>query len=139
MNNVLINNRRDLIILGLDIMAVFSSVILAYLFRFDFILPDKYIHSTFIAAIIAIPIKVAVFYLFALYKGMYRFTSLWDMINILKATILSSLLLISIIGFVTFFKGIPRSIFLLDFILSTLMMKLLLWVKSSWLLMKITI
>ena len=121
MNNRLIEKRRDLIILGLDLLAVFCSVILAYLLRFDFIIPVDHIHSVFIAAAVAILIKIPIFYAFGLYKGMYRFTSLWDMINILKATILSSLLLIAIVGFLTFFKGIPRSIFLLDFILSSLM------------------
>jgi FlaA1/EpsC-like NDP-sugar epimerase len=114
-------NRRDLSILGLDLLAVFGSIIIAYLLRFDFIILVEYIYSIFIVTIVAMPIKIAIFYLFGLYKGMYRFTSLWDIINILKATILSSLLLIAIIGFMTFFKGIPRSIFLLDFILSTMM------------------
>ena len=121
MNNRLIEKKRNLIILSLDILAVFCSIIIAYLLRFDFLLSGEYIHSILIAVSIAIPVKIAIFYLFGLYKGMYRFTSLWDIINILKATILSSLLLIAIIGFMTFFKGIPRSIFLLDFILSTMM------------------
>ena len=120
MKKRLIEKRGSLIIVSLDILAIFCSVIVAYMLRFDFIIPVEYIYSVFIAVTVSITIKIPIFYSFGLYKGMYRFTSLWDMINILKSTTISSLLLIAIIGFLTFFKGIPRSIFLLDFILSSL-------------------
>lgn len=120
MQNKIVEKRHDLIVCGLDVLSIVGSIILSFLLRFDFIFPSGYFHATFYSIAIAIPIKISVFYAFGLYRGMYRFTSLWDMINILKATIISSLLLIVTLVFITTATIIPRSIYLLDFILTSL-------------------
>ena len=110
--------------IGVDILAVVSSLFGAYLIRFDFIIPAEYFHNFGILLAVFIPVKIATFYFFGLYRGMYRYTSVWDLIAILKATIVSSLLLVAVFGFAIFFSGIPRSIFLLDYILITLIISL---------------
>ena len=110
--------------IGVDILAVVGSLFGAYLIRFDFIIPAEYFHNFGILLAVFIPVKIATFYFFGLYRGMYRYTSVWDLIAILKATIVSSLLLVAVLGFAIFFSGIPRSIFLLDYILITLIISL---------------
>ncbi|MBH49857.1 MAG: hypothetical protein CMG69_03795 [Candidatus Marinimicrobia bacterium] len=116
---------RLLLILGADIVAVILSLIGAYLIRFDFIIPNDYFQSIDFLLSIFIPIKIISLYIFGLYSGMYRYTSVWDLINILKATFVSSLLLVAVFGFTIFYEGIPRSIFLLDYILTTLFISLI--------------
>ena len=120
MYNWLIEKRRVLGVLMFDILAVMLSILGAYLLRFDFIFPSEYAAAALMAIGIAIPIKIGLFSIFGMYRGMYRYTSLWDMVNILKATGVSSLLLFTVVGLLTFFEGTPRSIFLLDFILTSL-------------------
>ena len=116
--------KKILPIIGVDILAVVGSLFGAYIIRFDFIIPAEYFHNFGILLAVFIPVKIATFYFFGLYRGMYRYTSVWDLMAILKATIVSSLLLVAVLGFAIFFSGIPRSIFLLDYILITLMISL---------------
>ncbi len=111
-------------VLGVDILSVVLSLVGAYLIRFDFIIPAEYFQNLGFLLAVFIPVKLMTFYFFGLYRGLYRYTSVWDLINILKGTFVSSLLLVAIFGFAIFFEGIPRSIFLLDYILTTLVISL---------------
>ena len=87
----MVNHRisKILPIIGVDILAVVGSLFGAYLIRFDFIIPAEYFHNFGILLAVFIPVKIATFYFFGLYRGMYRYTSVWDLIAILKATIVS--------------------------------------------------
>jgi len=58
--------------------------------------------------------KFVLFYIFDLYKGMWRYTSTKDLFNILKACTLSSLLLIFFVLLKTRFEGMSRSVFVID-------------------------
>jgi len=49
---------------------------------------------------------------------MWRYTSLVDLFNVLKATAASSALIILAIFFIYRFQGFPRSIFIIDGILT---------------------
>jgi FlaA1/EpsC-like NDP-sugar epimerase len=49
-----------------------------------------------------------------LYRGMWRYTSIADMLNIIKASTLGTILLISIVAVLSRFEGFPRSVFLID-------------------------
>ena len=98
-------------ILGADFVSIFLSLVGAYLIRFDFSISEQYINNLGKLLLVFIPIKVTIFYFFGLYGGMYRYTSIWDLINILKATFVSSLFLVAFFGYTIFFEGIPRSIF----------------------------
>jgi FlaA1/EpsC-like NDP-sugar epimerase len=59
-------------------------------------------------------IKIASFYFFDLYRGMWRYTSIADLFNIIKASSLSTLLIVSFILFSTRFQGFSRSVFIID-------------------------
>jgi FlaA1/EpsC-like NDP-sugar epimerase len=65
-------------------------------------------------------VKVMSFYLFDLYRGMWRYTSIADLLNIIKATTVSSLLIISFVLFITRFIRFSRSIFIIDWFLTIL-------------------
>jgi FlaA1/EpsC-like NDP-sugar epimerase len=51
---------------------------------------------------------------------MWRYTSLFDLFNVLKATTTSSGIIILVILFVYRFQGFPRSVFILDWILTSI-------------------
>jgi FlaA1/EpsC-like NDP-sugar epimerase len=66
-------------------------------------------------------IKLLIFYYFDLYRGMWRYTSISDLFNIIKAASISSFLIVSIIVFWTRFVGYPRSVFIIDWCLTVLL------------------
>jgi FlaA1/EpsC-like NDP-sugar epimerase len=65
--------------------------------------------------------KVVSFFYFDLYRGMWRFTSIADLFNIIKASSISTLLIICFILFSPRrFIGFPRSVFVIDWCLTIL-------------------
>ena len=109
-----------LVLLFGDSVVIIISFFLSMLFRFDFNVPSHlYEYFIFYNVFFLVIIKVFCFRLFALYRGMWRYTSIWDMINIIKANVLSTLLLIFSTYFLYGFVGISRSIFVIDLIICT--------------------
>ncbi|MBW2664342.1 MAG: polysaccharide biosynthesis protein, partial [Deltaproteobacteria bacterium] len=61
------------------------------------------------------------FYFFDLYRGMWRYTSIADLINIIKASTISSLIIISFVLFISRFEGFSRSVFVVDYCFTILL------------------
>lgn len=66
-------------------------------------------------------LKLAFFYYFNLYRGMWRYTSLLDMINLLKAGAASTFCIVLSIFFLYRLEGFPRSVAIIDFMLTLLL------------------
>jgi FlaA1/EpsC-like NDP-sugar epimerase len=92
---------------------------LAFLLRYDFHIPDASATSLGRYLLWALPVKLFIFYFFGLYRGMYRYTSIWDLVTVVKATVIAALIINSIILAVPLFRVIPPSILLLDFMFTT--------------------
>jgi FlaA1/EpsC-like NDP-sugar epimerase len=65
--------------------------------------------------------KLVCFYFFDLYRGMWRYTSIDDLLNVIKASTISTLLIISFILLRFRFVGFPRSVFLIDWCFTILL------------------
>ncbi|MDJ0889000.1 MAG: nucleoside-diphosphate sugar epimerase/dehydratase [Desulfobacterales bacterium] len=103
-----------LIIHLLDAGLIALSFYTAHLFRFEFDI-DTYFYDRMVSVLpLVILTKMVVFHFFDLYRGMWRYTSINDLINILKASVVSSLILISAVLLMTQFQGFSRSVFLID-------------------------
>ena len=97
-----------------DLLWIPVSLSAAYLLRFNLEgIPPFYVSSLLLLIVIAVPVQGAVFWLFGLYRGMWRFASVPDLIRILKAVFVGALLLAVIIAFSTHLVGTPRSVFIL--------------------------
>jgi len=84
------------------------------LLRFNFAIPvDNLILLTRILPIILL-VKILCFYFFDLYHGMWRYTSLTDLLDIFKAVTLSSLMVVLVSLFANRAAGFSRSVFILD-------------------------
>ena len=90
----------------------------AYLIRFEFSIPDVFIRSFFVSLPIVLVIKTGAFLFFRLYRGMWRYTSIPELIPIAKAVCLSTLLIILVVLMVFRFKDFSRSIFIIDGVLT---------------------
>ena len=111
------NNRRILILS--DVILILCAFISAFFIRNDFLTPNfLYSRDFFHILAIAITVKLTCYYLFDMYRGMWRYTSLIDMVNIAKANILGTLVIIALIGYFRGFQDIPRAVFVIDFILA---------------------
>src|SRR4030042_6642690 len=110
----LIKRRNFLIILGIDFFLLCLAYLLSYFIRFEGKISPTEILNIKNTIWLIIPFKLLVFFNFKLYKGMWRYTSIDDLINLIKATFVSSAIIILAILYVHRFQGYPRSVFIID-------------------------
>ena len=102
-------------ILFFDIAAIIFSYYSANLLRFEFSIPPQDLQAFYQSLPIIIVIKLSCLFLFNLYKGMWRYTSISDLMNIIKACVISTLLVVVVILYSPYrFVGFARSVFLID-------------------------
>ncbi|MBO6486144.1 MAG: hypothetical protein HVK37_00345, partial [Pelagibacteraceae bacterium] len=95
----------------MDVVFVFSSLLLSVLLRYEFIFPAGLIHFVQPGPLITILlIKLVAFSYFGLYRGMWRYTSIWDMLNVIKANIVASAACVTLIWMTIGFQGISRTV-----------------------------
>ena len=106
--------RNFYVIFAIDLLIIAFCFLAAHMVRFEFQIP-AYIISGFLRILpIVIFVKLSCFYFFDLYRGMWRFTSIADLINILKSSSVSSMLIICILLIKYRFIGFSRSVLLID-------------------------
>jgi FlaA1/EpsC-like NDP-sugar epimerase len=117
----IIRNRNFYFMLLIDSLLVAVSYVTAYDLRFDGgIPPEEWINIERTLPLI-IPTKIAFFLSFNLYRGMWRYTSLIDMINVFKACTISSAVIILLILYTFHLIGFPRSVFVIDWVMTILL------------------
>jgi len=103
-------------------MVIFATALLAaYSFRFDLDIPARFFGQYLGLLKYVIVFKAALFVVFGLYRGMWRYTSLDDYWKLLRVTALQSLVLISFVVLRFSFIGVPRSIFVIDWVLTLIL------------------
>ena len=118
MNANFLRNRNFYLLLLLDGGLVMAAYLVAFLLRFEGqVPPSEWVNLKNTLPYI-VPLKLILFGAFGLYRGMWRYTSLFDLFNILKTTSISSAILALFILFTYQYKGFPRSVFILDWILT---------------------
>ena len=113
-------SRNLLLMITVDATIIISALYLSVLFRFDFNIPF-YLTTllTYKNLLSILLLKIFCFRLFSLYRGMWRYTSVWDMFNIIKANTIATICLIIIANYFVGFENVSRSLFVIDFILTT--------------------
>ena len=117
------NNRNFYILLGFDIIAVYLSIFISIILRYEFTFPQEFISLIKPGPIITfLVIKIASFSYFGLYRGMWRYTGLWDVINVLKGNFFASVTLFLLFFYLLSVQNISKSVFILDFIVISLLL-----------------
>jgi len=98
----------------LDALLVVACFYLAYAFRFEFSIPPNELSAFSRKWPYVLIVKMVTFASFRMYKGMWRYTSLVDLFNVIKAVFTSSILIIVWVLMVHRFQGYPRSVFIID-------------------------
>lgn len=107
-------NRNFFILFGIDACLLCLSWIASYLIRFDFDVPDKFMDEMVAILPVAVLIKLICFYIFDVYRGMWRFTSVTDLVDIIKAVSMSTLIIIVWVVLIYRYKNVPRSVVFID-------------------------
>ncbi len=114
-------NRNFYVVCVLDAMLVCLSLYLAYAVRFEFQFGSHDFAGISKMLPYIIVIKLCTFFFFHLYQGMWRYTSLVDMLNVVKAVAISSLLVIVAVLVLYRFQGYPRSVFFIDWAITLIL------------------
>jgi len=113
--------RRQLLGYASDVVAFSLAAFLAFELRFDGALPSRYFHPLGVAMCIWVAVKSAAFLACAVRWGHWRYTSSFDVVRIILGNSLGSLLggagLFLLLGT----GGIPRSVYIVDWILACLL------------------
>jgi len=115
-----IKNPKIYLMIFSDVLIFTLSIAIAYLFRFEFSLSPFYIQQIKTVLLWIIPLKIAVFLFSGVYRGMWRYTSIRDFWLLARACSLSTLL-IAVILYMSAFKGYSRAIFIVDGVLTFLL------------------
>lgn len=111
-------NVRKILLLILDIFLINACVYVALLFRFDGNIPKQILDIFLKTVIYLTAIKISVYYLFGLYKSLWRYASIDEMLQLAFA--------VAIEGLLTFLFGqffnvrLPRSVYAITGILTFL-------------------
>ncbi len=105
---------NTLFIILSDMVLLACALAASYCLRFNFSLSNEILNQFIHLAPSLILIKIVIFYYFNLYRGMWRYTSTRDLINIVKACIFSSVLIPMLLLFTSNLGDFPRSVFIID-------------------------
>ena len=112
--------RNFWLMVGADAVLSVAAYFAAYLVRFDVRLPHNELHTFLTTVIWILPLKLLSLFFFKLYRGMWRYTGIHDLLNLLKATLASSAAIVFIILVFHRFEGFSRGVFIIDFLLSVM-------------------
>ncbi|MBN2745430.1 MAG: polysaccharide biosynthesis protein [Bacteroidales bacterium] len=111
------------IILGIDIVIVFISILLAYLLRFNFNIPKTEIDLMPWAILAILSIRFLSFLLSKIFAGIIRYTEIQDVMRVLVVS-LSGTIIITIFTLINHYLTdiylIPRSVIIIELITTSL-------------------
>jgi FlaA1/EpsC-like NDP-sugar epimerase len=106
------------VILAIDSLLILASLYSAHLIRFEFDIPPQRVVLLWRVLPLVMIIKMVCFYFFDLYSGMWRYTSISDLLNVIKASSTSTLIIVIFLLFSNRFEGFSRSVFFIDLFLT---------------------
>ena len=104
-----------------DVLMACFAWFVAYLLRFNFVIPTYFLQSIWLVMLISVPIQMVLFAKFGLYKGIWRFASIPDLKRIVSAIVASGVLISALLLMINTVI-VPRSVLLLNPLLLILLM-----------------
>ncbi len=115
-NSILLYKRRVIEVL-LDLVMICIAYYSSYFLRFEGALLASNLYLIKESLIWVILIKMSVFFIFGLYRGVWRYMSISDMLTIFKVASIGSVASILFLTFVFRFQEYSRAVFFIDWIL----------------------
>jgi FlaA1/EpsC-like NDP-sugar epimerase len=102
------------VIFTIDLLIVITAYYISYLIRFEAAATASDMHAFRLTLFWIVSVYPATFVFFKLYNGMWRYTSLFDAVNLLKAVVSATILTMVIVLLLHRFDGISRSVFIIN-------------------------
>ncbi|MDX8405216.1 MAG: polysaccharide biosynthesis protein, partial [Mariprofundus sp.] len=113
MDKLLLFRNRWLVIVH-DLLWIPLAIWAAFWLRFNLgVIPSLYLDSLHMLIAVSIPLQCVVFWYFGLYRGIWRFASIPDLLRIFRAVAVGSLLSFVLLFIVLRLEGMPRSVMVL--------------------------
>ncbi|MBI1887365.1 MAG: polysaccharide biosynthesis protein [Nitrosomonadales bacterium] len=116
------NNLRMALAMLHDFVAAGVAWTLAYLLRFNFDLPANFAAELELTLIWVVPLQMAIFWQFGLYRGIWRYASTADLRRIFLAVLLSAAAIPLLFWMLRLGLVIPRSVLVINPLLLILLM-----------------
>lgn len=117
----LLRNRNFWIIFAIDLGLVCASYVLAYIIRFEGDIPPEQMALLLQTLPWIVLLKITVFAWIGLYRGMWRYTSIADLVNIITATVICAGAIALALVLVRRFEGFSRSVLILDALITLML------------------
>ena len=97
-----------------DVVMMPAAWLLAYWFRYNLTdIPSVFLNQALLLTPIVMVIHTATFWVFGVHRGVWRFISVPDLVRIVKAVFIGTIMVAVAIFFLTRLQYVPRSVFVL--------------------------
>ncbi len=110
-------HKRRMLEVAIDFILICVAYVSAYLLRFEGVLSHTNQELIVRSLPVILIIKYIVFFKFGLYRGIWRYVSVPDLIDIFKAVLTASLFSAVAVLFMWRFHGFSRAVFIIDWLL----------------------
>ena len=115
-SSLVVKWRRPMIVL-LDVALILAANYLAFVLRFDGVLSINEIEQLQETVLPLIGIRAVAFSIFGLHAGLWRYTSIWDLQNIVSGVLTSTMVFYAWVNWGIEIESYPRSIYVIDSLL----------------------
>ncbi len=106
--------------IGVDLALLTVAYVLAFVLRFEHGFTEKIARSLLATLPLVLVVKVAFLYHFRAYRGIYKYASTQDLLGLVKATTIGSVVAIAVPGWLNVDHA--RSVFAIDWLLSIVLL-----------------
>ncbi len=114
MSTMLDKRAKQLLLVLIDTILISASIFLSYSLRFNTLDLAPYIDRILSILPFMLAIRLSTFAIMGLYRGMWRFVGMRDLVALIQAATLSSALSVGILFLLFRLEGYPRSVFIID-------------------------
>ncbi|PJC48846.1 MAG: hypothetical protein CO035_01330 [Candidatus Omnitrophica bacterium CG_4_9_14_0_2_um_filter_42_8] len=115
--NTIVFHKRRILEVGVDFILICLAYISANLLRYEGILTVDSQDIIIKSLPVILIVKYLVFFKFGIYRGMWRYVSVMDLVNIFKAVSFASIASAIMILFIWRFHGFSRTVFIIDWLM----------------------
>jgi UDP-GlcNAc:undecaprenyl-phosphate GlcNAc-1-phosphate transferase len=119
--DIFVMHKRRILEVLVDMALMTLAYTASFAVRFDGDIPKDHFAVLARSLPLIIPLKLIVFSSFGLYRGVWRYVGMQDLIAILKAVTVSSLLVIAAMTMLFRFELFPRTVFAIDWMVLLLL------------------
>jgi UDP-GlcNAc:undecaprenyl-phosphate GlcNAc-1-phosphate transferase len=105
---------RALAVALFDLLFIAASYVLSYYLRLNFRFTEAETASMIVSLPLVLVIRTAVFFYYGHYRGVWRYTTFDDLVRMVKAVTLGTLIMVGSFTFMFRFEAFPRSVFIID-------------------------